>query len=190
MKEWIDSSKIEIKVCNETEICNIIKDYIKTIENPAPQLELVNFYAKTFELNDIKSSFPWRGAKNSLQIDSFIYEIPLDKENKATIYLYTSKQFFDRYDMFAAAVIVFSQLCLRLGISFLESKNCSVKYTDTDSKFFTIPEELFIEINKLYSHDKKLHAEMMIKKSIEYAKIIEVEINEFLKKEISFLYMR
>ncbi|CAG8802541.1 21349_t:CDS:1, partial [Dentiscutata erythropus] len=73
----------------------------------------------------------------------------------------------------AASVIAFSRLCLRLGIHFLESKNCMVIYTDTDSEFFTIPEELFVEIDKLYFHDKKLHAEMMIKKSIEYAKMIE-----------------
>ncbi|CAG8507801.1 17913_t:CDS:2 [Dentiscutata erythropus] len=54
---------------------------------------------------------------------------------------------------------------------------------------FCLRLELFVKIDKLYSYDKKLHTEMMIKKSIEYAKMIEVEMNEFLKKGIGFSYM-
>ncbi|CAG8739729.1 1919_t:CDS:2, partial [Dentiscutata erythropus] len=98
----IDENSKEKNLADLKKLIDSIVNREETYEESSKTIlkrELTNLFKVKTSFNLKKPSFPWRGAKNSLQIDSFTYKIPLDEENKATIYLCTSKQFFDRYEM-------------------------------------------------------------------------------------------
>ena len=52
--KWIASSEQFIKICSETEICNIIKEFCKE-DFSQSQLELFDFSADNFVYNEVKS---------------------------------------------------------------------------------------------------------------------------------------
>ena len=52
--KWIASSEQFIKICSETEICNIIKEFCKE-DFSQSQLELFDFSADNFVFNEVKS---------------------------------------------------------------------------------------------------------------------------------------
>jgi DNA polymerase elongation subunit (family B) len=100
---------------------------------------------------------------------------------------YVFSPLYNRY--ISPSVTAHARYLLKQVIEFAKQKGCCIIYGDTDSFFYTIPESEFIYIDKKYNihkdnkikkYIKRLYWYEMIKRTIQYSKKLEKEINKFL----------
>ncbi|CAG8810872.1 16177_t:CDS:2, partial [Cetraspora pellucida] len=93
----------------------------------------------------------------------------------------------------ALSVTAFCRATLKIMIDFVREQEFIVVYGDTDSIFYSLPELYFTELDTKYSDgllSKKEYWEEQIKLTILHSKILEKNINEYLKQIMKSIYLK
>jgi DNA polymerase-2 len=204
---------------NTIRTMNISKDTKLNINSELSNINVITDEGKVFG-----KFLPHYGDKSKMGLMPIIVEMLLNeraeakqmmkyKDDKVMLAYYTSKSnalkvignavygetgypYSPLYDIeVSSSVTAYSRWCSRQMKSFLELQGCTVIYGDTDSMFFMIPEDKFIELDNLYKDQqnveiKKIYWSKMIEKTIAYSKEIETQVNEYMKTITGYSYMR